>query len=92
MKTILSYLLAVIAALGLYPMTAKVTDVNRTKDVVTVETATGYQYQFAGCSDWCEGDFITAIMWKNGTDNITDDALVTWHYSGWSDYAGDPLN
>lgn len=87
MKTLLSYLIALVAALGLYSMTAKVTDVNRTNDIVTVETATGYQYQFTGCEDWCEGDFITAIMWKNGTNNITDDALVTWQYSGWSDYA-----
>ena len=92
MKTILSYIIALVTTFGLYPMTAKVTDVNRTKDIVTVDTATGYQYQFTGCEDWCEGDFISALMWKNGTERITDDVFLSVRYSGWSDYAGDNLN
>lgn len=87
MKTIIAYLLAVIAALGLYPMTAKVVDLDRPADVVTIETASGYQYQFYGCEDYCEGDFVSAIVWKNGTERITDDVILAVHYSGWCDYA-----
>lgn len=87
MKNLLSYIIALVTTFGLSPLTAKVVDLDRSTDTVTIETSTGILYQFYGCEDWCEGDFITAIMWKNGTNNITDDALVTWQYSGWSDYA-----
>ncbi len=92
MKNLLTWIIALIAALGLSPVTARVVDLNRTDDIVTIEMANGYQYAFEGCSDYCVGDFVSAIVWRNGTDIITDDIIVSVHYSGYSDYAGDPLN
>ena len=92
MKNLLTWIIALIAALGLSPVTARVVDLNRTDDIVTIELANGYQYAFEGCSDYCVGDFVSAIVWRNGTDIITDDIIVSVHYSGYSDYAGDPLN
>ena len=92
MKNLLTWLIALIAALGLSPVTARVVDLNRTDDIVTIEMANGHRYAFFGCSDYCEGDYVSAIVWKNGTEDIRDDIIVSVHYSGYSDYAGDNLN
>lgn len=86
MKTVLTWIIALIASLGLSPITARVIETNRTTDTVTVQMANGHQYAFLGCSDYCVGDYVSAIVWKNGTD------IISVHYSGYSDYAGDPLN
>ena len=92
MKSILAWIIALIAAVGLCPITAKVVDLDYRTDTVTIEMANGHRYAFFGCSDYCEGDYVSAIVWKNGTDDIRDDIIVSVHYSGYSDYAGDPLN
>ena len=66
-----------------YPTTMLITDVNRETDVVTMETATGYEYQFTGCIDYCEGDFVSVLMFTNGTSVITDDVILAHRYAGW---------
>ena len=71
----------------LRPVTAKVVELDRETDIVTVETASGFLFEFTGCSDYCEGDYVSAIMHTNGTPGIRDDYFVTVHYSGYSDYA-----
>lgn len=91
MKTIISYLIAVITALGLCPLTARIIELNRTDDIVTIETATGHQYKFFGCEDYCEGDYVSAILWRNGTDTVKDDVILSVLFSGYADYAGDTL-
>ena len=78
----LAFLLALIAAFGLYPMTGIVTELNETDDTVTVETATGFRFAFYGVEDWQIGDFASCIMYDNGTDEITDDAILTVRYAG----------
>lgn len=92
MKTIIAYFLALVAALGLYPATARVVVLDRPSDLVTIETASGYRYQFSGVEDWSVGDFASAIVWNNGTECIDDDVIITVRYSGWSDRAGESLN
>ena len=93
MNKILAFILAVIAAFGLSPLTARITDLDRTNDTVTVETATGIRFAFYGCEDYCVGDYVSAILYDNGTPHdCRDDIIVSVHYSGYSDYAGDPLN
>ena len=87
MKTLIAYLVALIAALGLSPMTAKVVDLDYPADTVTVETATGHLYAFHGCEDYCVGDYVSAIVWKNRTDTMTDDVILSVHYAGYCDYA-----
>ena len=74
---------------NLRPMTAKIVDLDRETDTVTVETATGYLFAFTGCEDYENGDYISAIMDTNGTPGIGDDFFRTIIYSGWSDYADD---
>ena len=93
MNKIIALIIALLAALGLSPLTARVTDLDRTTDTVTIETATGLLFQFYGCEDYEVGDYVSAILYDNGTKgNVTDDIIVSVHYSGYSDYAGDPLN
>lgn len=71
----------------LRPVTAKVVELDRETDTVTVETASGFLFAFEGCEDYEIGDYISAIMHTNGTPNITDDRFLTVHYSGYSEYA-----
>lgn len=93
MNKILAFILAVIAAFGLSPLTARITDLDRTTDTVTVETATGIRFVFHGCEDYSVGDYVSAILYDNGTPHdCRDDIIVSVHYSGYCDYAGDPLN
>ncbi len=72
-----------LAAAGLvYPTAMIVTDVDQISDVVTVETATGYVYQFGGVEDYAEGDLVALVMWSGGTSDIIDDVIITARYSG----------
>ena len=87
MKNLLSYILALIAALGLSPLTGKVIETNRTTDTVTVALSNGHRYVFTGCEDYVPGDYVSAILWSNGTEGATDDIIVSVHYAGYSDYA-----
>lgn len=65
-----------------YPMTALVTEVNGTSDLVTVTNANGLQYQFYGVDDWIEGDVASLIMNDKGTELVYDDEIVSARYSG----------
>ena len=75
----------------LRPMTAKVVELDRENDIVTVENAGGFRFAFCGCSDYCLGDYVSAIMHTNGTPGIADDYFVKVHYSGYCDYSGENL-
>ena len=76
----------------LRPVTAKIVELDRETDTVTVETASGFLFAFTGCSDYEIGDYVSAVMHTNCTPGIKDDYFLTVHYSGYSDYAEDPLN
>lgn len=65
-----------------YPMTALVTEVNISQDLVTVTNANGLQYQFYGVNDWIEGDVASLIMNDKGTEIVYDDEIVSARYSG----------
>lgn len=80
MKKILATIAAVIAAGLIYPTTMQVTDISG--DVVTLETATGFVYQFTGAEDYSKNDLVSCIMFSNGTTNITDDIILAARYSG----------
>ena len=75
--------MALVASLSIYPSTMVVTNISG--DVVTMETATGHQYEMVGADDWMVGDMVAAIMDDNGTEDVTDDAIVMAHYVGTAD-------
>lgn len=76
--------IALTASADVYPMTAKVVEVNYDEDIVTVETFTGFLFSFEGCEDWAEGDCASLIMDDNGTEKILDDVIVMAQYGGWT--------
>lgn len=75
----------------LCPITAKIVDLDRTSDIVTIQMANGHIFQYVGCSDYEIGDFISAIVY-DPTGYSRDYEIVSVHYSGYSDYAGDNLD
>ena len=82
MKKFLATLAAVIAAGLIYPQTMVVTDVDYATDIVTIETSTGFTYEFYGAEDYTEGDLVSCIMYNNKTTNISDDVILTVRWSG----------
>lgn len=67
----------------LYPTTMQVIDLDYKNDIVTVENATGFTYQFYGCEDYYVDDLVSMVMFNNGTDIITDDIIISARYSGY---------
>lgn len=67
----------------LYPMTARVAELDYDQDIVIIEDFSGSLFSFYGCEDWQEGDCVSLIMDDNGTEKIFDDVIITAQYGGW---------
>ena len=78
----ISYLINVLAALGVYAQTFIANPIN--VDVCRFYNATGHVWE-EEAEDWLEGDIASAIMWDAGTpDDISDDSIIWLYYSGWN--------
>ena len=66
-----------------YALTCKVVEIDRNKDVVTMEDSTGHCWEFYGIEDWEINDCVSAIMNDCGTASILDDKIVSVRYSNW---------
>ena len=66
-----------------YALTCKVVEIDRSKDVVTMEDSTGHRWEFYGVEDWEINDCASAIMNDCGTASILDDEIVSVRYSNW---------
>ena len=65
-----------------YPKTFVVTRV--TENTVFCVDFNGLEWAFnTDTEDWFVGDFVSAIMNNNGTENIYDDYFVCVKYAGW---------
>ncbi|MBS4902401.1 MAG: hypothetical protein KHZ96_07955 [Coprobacillus sp.] len=67
---------------NLYTLQATVTEINHTTDTVTVEDMSGNLWSFTGVEDWQVNDGCTLIMDSNGTENVTDDKILSETYNG----------
>lgn len=67
-----------------YPAGFIVTEVNKDSDIVTIESSTGFLFQFSGCEDWEIGDGCAAIMDRCGTPEVIDDKIVRVTYTGYN--------
>lgn len=67
----------------LYPQTCKIIEIDKSKDIVTMEDNTGHRWEFYGVEDWEINDCVSAIMNDCGTASILDDKVVSVKYSGW---------
>jgi hypothetical protein len=65
---------------NVYPLLTTVTEVDRDKDLVTVEDNNGFIWQFGGVDDWEEGDLCNCLMNSKGTERIFDDEIIMTRY------------
>lgn len=67
-----------------YAKTARVVEVNRATDEVSVEDSVGFLWTFYGCEDWEVGDCASLLMTNNGTLTIFDDEICGAQFNNWS--------
>lgn len=82
MNRFAALLIALIASAGIYPVTGTVTEVDRNADTVTFTTPNGHMYTLNGCEDWASNDLVSALMYDNGTPQVSDDIILSARYSG----------
>lgn len=64
----------------IYSNVAKVIELDRNNDIVTVIDGIGYTWQFSGCEDWMINDYVSFVMYDMGTESVTDDIIIDLHY------------
>jgi len=79
---IITLVMTLIAALGLYPRAGYVCELDRENDTVIIEDASGFLWEIEEIEDWCVGDGCAMIMYDNGTPEVFDDAIVSIRYNG----------
>lgn len=65
-----------------YPLATVVVEADAENDIVTLEDGSGNLWAFEGVEDWELGDVCACIMGDNGTENISDDRIVSAKYCG----------
>ena len=78
-----STLFCVCANAEIYPDTFLITNLNYTTDIITLESANGFIWEYEGIEDLFIGDMASVLMDDNNTENITDDIILKLTYSGW---------
>ena len=66
----------------LYPKAATVTGFDIENDMVITTDAAGVQWLFGGIEDWDVGDTAAFIIDSCGTEEISDDLVISVRYSG----------
>lgn len=73
---VISFILAVIASLGIYPMSGRVCDIDNEYDIAFVATDDGQLWAF-DAEEHKVGDRCSLIVWDSGTpDDVEDDYPV----------------
>lgn len=65
-----------------YTREMTVTEINRESDTVVLIDVEGHIWAFYGVENWLVGDTCTCTMDDNGTEDITDDAIIFTTYKG----------
>lgn len=65
-----------------YTREMTVTEINAAEDVVVLVCTEGHEWAFYGVENWLVGDNCTCTMDSNGTEDITDDAIIFTTYKG----------
>ena len=67
-----------------YARVVVVTNLNFDEDIVEVEDAIGFIWEFDGVEDYAIGDIIAMVMMDRGSpDTILDDEILDTSYSGY---------
>lgn len=67
-----------------YANTGRVMAISAGTDTVIVEDCSGNLWAFYGVEDWMEGDCVSLVMSDAGTEELTDDEILSVRYSGWT--------
>lgn len=65
---------------GLYANTCQVVDIE-SDNVVVVEDVSGHVWAFEGSEDYDINDYVSLIMYNNGTDEVVDDIIISVRYN-----------
>ena len=68
----------------IYHRCMKVIDLNYFTNIVTVEDANGFIFQFVGCEDYFINDLVICTMNNNNTKEIFDDEIIDTVFSGFA--------
>lgn len=68
----------------LYPITALVSELDYSRDIVVFEDDMGFRWAMSGIEDWRPGDGASLLMHDNGTASIYDDKIITARFSTWN--------
>lgn len=73
-----------IASMGLiYPATMEVVEIDREREIFVLETWDGDLFEAYGSkNDLKIGSLVSVIMWSNGTDDVTDDEIISIRPTG----------
>lgn len=67
----------------LYSLSTVVTDIDKERDIVTVEELNGSNiWTFYGVEDWEVNDICSLTMFNNNTSKINDDIIIGTTYGG----------
>lgn len=67
---------------GLYPLAACVSDLDFESDSVLFTDLSGHEWSAGGINDWMLGDSAVMIMDSCGTEEVSDDRIVSVRYAG----------
>ena len=67
----------------IYPDTFIITGLDYANDIIILEDANGFIWEYEGIEDLFIGDMVSVLMDNNNTENITDDIILKLTYSGW---------
>lgn len=65
-----------------YPTSGIVVNLDEKNDIVTVEDANGFLWEFSEVEDWAIGDRAAMLMDSHGTEKIFDDKILKVRYVG----------
>lgn len=66
---------------NIYPVTFEVVEINESEDIIYLVDVNDNEWIWEGAEDWDIGDYATATMNTNGTENIYDDIIVELRYT-----------
>lgn len=68
---------------SVYMRGMEITNIDYQRDIVSCVDGVGFEWEFYGCEDYCEGDIVCCLMATMGTeDTIFDDQIISVDYSG----------
>ena len=91
MKTIISILsllviaffcFAIVLYYFCYPMTGFIVEIDYDQDLIVIEDANGFLWEWQGIEDYSINDIVSMLMFSNFSKTIFDDSIILIRFSG----------